>query len=154
VIRIERDAGFWRAVASHPAVEPALLGIDPAGVGRIVGRSGVLPLAALHGGFIFVRLDPLGFTAELHTLFTPEGWGREVHDAGIEALNCLWLAGYSSLTTYEARANRRSRPPASFGFVACGDWRATPFGELKQWMLTAGAWRASPAAARRRRECQ
>jgi hypothetical protein len=154
MIRIERDPAFWEGVAAHPAVAPALLGIDPAGVGAIAQASWTLPLAALHGGFIFVRRDPLGFTAELHTLFTPEGWGREVHAAGIEALNCLWLAGYQSLVTYEALANRRSRPPASFGFAPCGEWRATPYGELKQWMLTAAAWRASPAAERRRRECQ
>lgn len=154
MIRIERDPAFWREIACHPAVAPALIGLSPEVVGEFATRPDVLPLAAVHGGFLFVRRDELGFSCELHSLFTPGGWGREVHEAGWQALNALWLLGYQTLTTFEAAVNERSRPPRSFGFIACGPWRETPFGTLRQWVLTREAFAASPAAQRRRRQCQ
>ncbi|HEY5289791.1 MAG TPA: hypothetical protein VIJ59_07130 [Caulobacteraceae bacterium] len=153
-IRIERDPDFWRAVAAHPAVAPALLGFDAARVGELVRMPGILPMAAEHGGFLFLRLDTQGFTCELHTLFTPEGWGREVFIAAILAFNGVWMLGYQSIVTFEAATNPKSRPPLTFGFVPCGTWRETAFGSLRQWILTEAAWRAAPAAKRRRAKCQ
>ncbi len=150
-VRIERDPAFWTGIAAHPAVAGALMGLPPAEVGRFAARGDVLAIAARHGGFIFARTDALGFIADLHTLFTPEGWGREALAAGIEAINLVWLAGYQAVTTFEVEANPRSRPPRTFGFSQAGDWRATPFGPLRLWMLTRAAWEASPA--KRRAKC-
>ncbi|MDE2357286.1 MAG: hypothetical protein KGL69_11085 [Alphaproteobacteria bacterium] len=152
-LRIERDPAWWRAIAAHPDLHAT----GPERIGEIVGRPEVLPLAAAHGGYLFVRLDALGLTAELHSLFTPEGWGREAYEAGIAALGAIWLVGFQSVVTLEMADNPRSRPPRSFGFVRCGgDWKASPFGAARQWMLTRAAWEASPARdlmERRKAKC-
>ena len=145
MIRIERDPAFWTAVASHPAVASGLYGIRPDVVGAFATREDVLPLAATHGGYIFARTDPLGLICELHSLFTPEGWGREVVQAGLEALHVLFSAmDYRLLTTLEVAGNARSRPPRRCGFALAGDWRATPMGSFRLWLLTKDAWEASP----------
>jgi hypothetical protein len=154
MIRVERDPAFWQGVAAHPAVAQALMGCDARRIGEIVGRPNILPLASEHGGFLFESRDGLGFTCELHTLFTPEGWGREVFIAAMEAFNTVFSLGLHSVTTLEVEANPKSRPALTFGFTRCGDWRETAFGPLRQWILTSEAWRASPAAARRRARCQ
>lgn len=154
MIRIERDPAFWRAVAEHPEVASRLgAAMTPEALTGFVGRDDVLPLASRHGGFLFVRQGPLGFTAELHTLFKPEGWGREALEAAVEAFNAVWLCGFQEITTFEHEANRRSRPPLSFGFKRAGDWRGTPWGSMRLWTLTLEAWRTSPAAMRRRNPC-
>ena len=157
MIRIERDPAFWTAVASHPALAGVIMGVAPEVIGQLASRETMLPLAARHGGYLFGRADALGFVAELHTLFTPEGWGREAVIAGIEALNAVFLTGYQVVTTFEHRDNPRSRPPVTAGFVQAGDWRETPVGSIRMWVLTRAAWEASPAAQRgaqnRRRGC-
>ena len=152
MIRVERDPAWWAAIAAHPAVVGTLLGVGPELIGALCRRDDIMPLAADHGGFMFVLRDTLGFTCELHTLFTPEGWGREVLLAGVEALHAVFLAGYQAVTTFEVRENPRSQPPRSFGFHQAGDWRETPIGELRLWVLTRKAWEASPA--QRRHLCQ
>jgi hypothetical protein len=152
-IRVERDPAFWTAVAGHPAVIGMMNGADPRIIGTLALSDRVLPLAATHGGFLFIRQDPLGMVCELHTLFTPEGWGREAWAAGIKALGAVWLLNFQLITTLEMRANWRSQPPRSFGFQRAGDWRATPHGEARMWILTKAGWDASPAAKRRRARC-
>lgn len=154
MIRVERDSGFWENVASHPALAGATMGLDPFAIGAIAKRQDVLPLAAEHGGFIFAKTDTLGFVCELHTLFTPDGWGREVVMAGIEALNLVWLCGYHIVTTFEVESNPKSRPPKTFGFVQAGDWRETLIGNIRLWTLSRTAWEASPASKRRNARCQ
>jgi hypothetical protein len=145
VIRIERDPAFWIAVASHPAVAPSLLGLPAEKIGALARRPEILPLASENGGFLFARLDALGFVCELHTLFTPNGWGREALVAGIWSIGVVWALGYQIVVTFEAKSNTRSRPPKTFGFRQAGDWRSTPVGELRMWTLTQSAWNASPA---------
>ncbi len=152
-IRVERDPAFWTAVAGHPALSGMIGHVNPAVIGALAVRPHVLPLAARHGGFLFIRQDHLGMVCELHTLFTPEGWGREAWAAGIEALGAVWLLNYQLITTLEMRANARSQPPRSFGFQRAGDWRETPHGEARTWILTRDGWNASPAAKRRRARC-
>lgn len=149
MIRIERDPAFWRAVAAHPQVAARLAPATPAEVAALAAQAGVLPLAAEHGGFLFVRRDPLGFACELHTLFTPEGRGREAQEAAVAAARAVWACGFQAIVTLEARANPLSRPPRTFGFARCGEWRATPLGELRMWMLTRAAFEASAANQRR-----
>lgn len=149
MIRIERDPAFWVRVASHPKVAVALMGEPPEGVGAWAQRSDVLPIASTNGGFLLTRLDPLGMVAELHTLFTPEGWGREVVLAGIAAIGAVWACGFQTIVTLEMRANPHSRPARTFGFQRCGEWTATPWGDARQWLVTRESWNASPAARRR-----
>lgn len=150
MMRIERDPKFWTEVASHPAVAPALYGMAPETFGALAGRPDVLPVAGAHGGFLLSRIDALGFVAELHTLFTPEGWGREAHDVGMAMFDLAFgPAGFRMLTTFEVEGRKTSRPPRSAGFVAAGDWRASPLGQLRLWILTAEAFGVSPAYQRR-----
>lgn len=149
VIRIERNPTFWVDVASHPALTGALYGLAPEILVPIVANPNVTPLASRHGGFIFNRLDPFGFVAELHTLFTPEGWGREVVQAGHEALEHIFGAGFQMIVTAQMRDNERSQPPRSFGFRATGYWSETQLGEAQCWFLARDAWEASPARKRR-----
>ena len=151
MIRIERDPAWWTAIAAHPAVAGALLGLAPEAVGALAARPDLLPLAADHGGFFFGRSDATGFSCELHTLFTPEGWGREVLLAALEAFSMVFSLGFSLVTTFEVEGNAKSRPPLTFGFAIAGDWRETPVGPLRLWILTREAWTASPA--RRRHLC-
>ena len=147
-VRIERDPAWWEAIASHPAVGGALHGVEPATIGRIAAMPSMLPLAAQHGGFMFGAMDGFGFVRELHTLFTPEGWGREAVMAGVEALQILFAGPCQAVVTYEVAENHRSRPPKRFGFVAAGEFVETPFGALRLWMLTRLAWEAAPIRKR------
>lgn len=154
MIRIERDPAFWRAVAEHPEVASRLgAPMSGAALAALVTDAATLPLASEHGGHLFVRRDPLGFAAELHTLFTPEGWGREALEAARLAFDAVFHIGFQAVITHEAQANRKSQPPLSFGFRRAGDWRETAFGNLRLWVLTTQAWAASPAAKRRRKPC-
>ena len=144
MIRIERDPAFWTRIAAHPEVAPLLMGLPAETVGALATRRDMLPIAGIHGGFMFGRLDALGFVCELHTLFTPEGWGREAMVAGVQALGVVWALGYQAILTFETSTNPKSRPPRTFGFVQAAEWRVTPLGELRLWTLTRSGWDASP----------
>jgi hypothetical protein len=150
-IRVERDPAFWTAIAAHPAVALQLRGMDPASVGALAVRRDFIPLAAEHGGFLLQRRDEaFGFAWELHTLFTPEGWGRAAVVAGVEALGLMFGGQACLISTLEVKSNPRSRPWKGFGFVPAGeDWTETEFGELRLWLLTKSAWLDSRTAKRR-----
>jgi hypothetical protein len=153
LIRVERDPAFWTAIAAHPAVAPMLRGADPASIGALATRKDFVPLAAEHGGFLLQRRDEaFGFAWELHTLFTPEGWGREAVVAGVEALGLLFGSDACLISTLEVKDNPRSRPWKGFGFAEAGGWARTPLGELRLWILTKSAW-AESRAAKRRAQC-
>lgn len=123
-------------------------------IGALVSHPLVTPLRAKHGGFIFVRLDPLGRALELHTLFTPEGWGREVNATAKAAFDFVFAEGAQIVLTNQVEGNARSQPPRSFGFVRCGDFEPTPYGpRFRTWFLTRAAWEGSPAR-RRAHSCQ
>jgi hypothetical protein len=151
-VRIERDGAWWARVAAHEAVA-AHIGVSPAEVALFACDQRVVPLAAEHGGFLFRNLDGLGFVFELHTLFTPEGWGREVAAASHEAFRLMFGGRTSAIVTHEQRDWWRSVPPKSHGWTLAGDWRETPVGELRMWILTLSAWAASPAVKRSARRC-
>lgn len=148
MIRIERDPEFWERIVSHPAIQPTLLGFGPDLVAELCVSPRALPFAARHGGYIFIRLDAAGFACELHSLFTPEGWGREAHQAGIEAAGAIWRRDFQIIQTLETTANPRSRPPRSFGFRPAGAFRPTPAGDARLWTLSRADWSASPASRR------
>lgn len=145
----DRDPAFWDRIANHPDVAPhVFLGTDTLDLAEIVTHPSVTPLRAEHGGFIFCRLDGLGRVHELHTLFAPEGWGREVLAAAKTAFAMMFASGSQVITTYEVEGWWRSRPPKSFGFSPCGAFAPSPFGSLRTWILTADAWASSPARRR------
>ena len=149
MIRIERDPAWWTAVASNLA--DTVRGLSPAFVGAMCALDMVLPLASERGGFIFIRRDECGFVCELHTLYDPTAWGsREIVVAAKQAFNAVFIAGYHVVTTLEVRENAHSQPPRSFGFMQAGDWRDSPLGEVRMWVLTRAAWEASPASRRAR----
>ena len=145
MIRIERDPAFWTRIASHPDVSPMLMGLPPEKIGALAIRPDLLPIASEHGGFLFGRLDALGFICELHTLFTPDGRGREALSAGVQSLRAVWALGYQAVVTFEAQNQPKSRPPRTFGFRETGGWRITPLGSFRLWILTRSAWEISPA---------
>lgn len=149
VIREERDAGWWQALADHPAVKPH------SGLGRdldmsVVANPAITPLRSENGGFLFCRLDGLGRVQELHTLYRPEGWGKEVLGALKAACELIFQSGAQLITTYEVAGNWRSRPPKTFRFEPCGDFAPAPgfSHEFRTWLLRRDAWEASPARKR------
>lgn len=148
-MRVERDPAFWTAVASHPEVSHILFGEEPDL--SAVELEHVMPLASEHGGYIFIRLCPFGRIWDLHSLFTPEGWGREAYYHGIACLSAL--PDWQVITTYQTQ-DKRSVPPRSFGFVEAGGFEQTPYGLWKTWILTRKAWLQSPAYLRSSKTCQ
>ncbi len=143
MVAINRDASFWERIANHPDVAHVMFG-------QVVDFSSVeaecvYPYAAVNGGYIFVRLDPFGRIYDLHSLFTPEGWGREAFQTAIEVL--ALLPGWQVITTYHT-GHKQSKPPASFGFRPAGAFCETPFGNWQTWLLTRDAWEASPVYKR------
>ena len=150
MIREDRDPDFWSAVYEHPAVKPHVgLGQD-IDMAAIVKSDQVTPFRAEHGGFLFVRLDGLGRVFELHTMFTPEGWGREALTALKAAVSEIFDRGAQLITTYEVEGNRRSQPPVSFRFQPAGDFAFADElnATIRTWMLTRTAWEGSPARSR------
>jgi hypothetical protein len=152
-----RNPAFWQAVADHPEVASRiLLGGPTFDVAATVADQRVMPLAAEHGGFLVFQLDGLGRLFEVHTLFTPEGWGREVLNAAKESLDIMFNGLHAAmLTTYEVEGNWRSAPPRSFGWQAVGDFTPNPYypQRMRFWFLTLGAWESSPAHRRGLRKC-
>ncbi len=149
MIRVERDPDWWADVASHPAVQGTLFGSADA-VGAVALNPAVLPLAADNGGFFFARMDVAGFALELHTLFRPKGWGREVHGAAKEAFEYVFARGCQVVVTYQVEGNERSQPPRSFRFVQAGEYRhaGDAAARFRAWVLTKSAWEDSPAHRR------
>lgn len=145
-----RDPAFWAGVASHPEVAPHVTFGHAVDFDAIVSNPWVTPLKAEHGGFLFVRLDGQGRVHELHTLFTPEGWGREVLLALKAAVALMFERGAQVIVTYDVEGNWRSKPPKTFRFEAAGDFAPVPDfpHRLRSWVLTSAAWNASPARLR------
>lgn len=155
MIREERSGAFWNAVASHPEVRDRItLGGPLSDLTAIVEHPSVLPLAAEHGGFIFLSRDVSARVFELHTLFTPEGWGREVTLAAREAFTAVFLRDAALVFTLEVEINRRSRPPLSHGWRPAGPFAFAPdlAANVRTWVLTQDAWNTSPV--RRRESCR
>lgn len=70
------DAERLNALANHPDVRPWLLGADgPLDLTRLVENPAVVCLEAEHGAFLLVPIQPTVY--ELHTMWLPEGRGKE-----------------------------------------------------------------------------
>lgn len=147
-----RTAAFWRDVAAHPAVARTLLGADPEDVALIATTPPAIALAAEHGGFILQPRDAFGRVLELHTMFTPEGWGREAASAAKEMFTTVF-ADADMVVTYENVNDWRARPPLSFGFRPCGGEFERMGETWRTWSLSADAWRTSPAFIRWSKSC-
>lgn len=146
-VRIERDPAFWIGVAQHPMVTPLLGDLNAVQIADVIARPNILPLASDHGGFLFASIDSLGRVLELHTLYTPEGWGREVHAAAKAAFEFVFDRGAVMVFTYDIEENPRSRPPRTFGFRPAGERLTSPHGAAQAWVLTREGWMASPGRA-------
>lgn len=144
---VEDRTGFWDEIAAHPEVKPHL-GAGEGDLSAFVQLPVVTPLRSQNGGFLFARLDSFGRVYELHTLYRPEGWGREVLEAAKEAFAQMFARGAQAVVTYEAADWWRSRPPKSFGFRPAGDFAPAGDLSLRTWILTADAWAQSPAFRR------
>lgn len=149
LIREERDPAFWEHVAAHPDVAPHFGLGGPVDLAALVANPLVKPLAAEHGGFLLFQMDGYARVFELHTLFMPDGWGREAA-AAAKAMFAQMFAGSAQLiVTHEVEGNWRSRPPKTFRFAECGDFTKSPAGpRLKTWALSKTAWDVSPARQR------
>lgn len=154
MIRIERDISFWKKVAEHPRVAPHItLGHELDW--SFIETDRVLPLASEHGGFLFFQLDGVGRVCELHTLYTPDGWGMEVLTEAKRAFDEVFYRGAKIVVTQEVDDNWKSRPPKSFGWKSAGDFEMVKHLDhaIKSWYLTSEAWGASPAKRRADRLC-
>jgi len=145
VIREERSAGFWQAIVDHPQVAHIKMGL-PLDMADLVAHERVVPLASENGGFLFCQLDGLGRVFELHTMFRPEGWGREVASSAKEAFAAMFVRGAQVITTFEV--DGWAAPPLSFGWRPAGEFAETDIGSVRTWVLTRVDWETSPARRR------
>lgn len=144
----QRDPSFWRDVAADPAVAPSLFGIEPEALDAVIEHPCVLPLASENGGMLFTSRCGFAKVWELHTLYKPQGWGREVLNAAKQAFRRMFGDGAEMVFTHEQVGNWRSRPPRSFGFKPQGAPFESALGTFRLWVLTRDAWGASPACQR------
>jgi hypothetical protein len=145
VIRLERSPDFWRELVDHPAVSHVKMG-QAFAIEDIIGLDSVTPLATDHGGFLFIRLDGLSRVFELHTMFRPEGRGRDLTTAAKDAFSRMFNNGAMIITTYEVEG--WAAPPLSFGWRSVGGFEPTDYGSMRTWVLTLEAWKGSPAFRR------
>lgn len=117
-------------------------------VDQLVASERVLPLAARHGGIFMVQLDGVGFVREMHTMFRPEGWGREAALAMREATQAVFDGGARLITTQKAEGGEG--PPHAHGWQVVGEFAEVGLPHrLKLWILTKDAWETSPAGRKR-----
>jgi hypothetical protein len=143
---INRDAAFWDGIANHEAVAPhVFMGKERHSLAPLVEDPKVLPLASENGGIMFVAMDLVGLVREMHTMYRPEGWGREVAEAS-KRFMCEAFKHCALITTHEQEGHYRSKPPKCHGWKPAGEY--TDVGlpiRLRLWILTREAWYASPA---------
>lgn len=154
-LRLDRNPTFWRRIAAHPDVEPRVMqGAPLSQLDVLVQAAGTVPLAATHGGFIFVP-DPLEMDVyDLHTMFSSDGWGREVAAAAREAFRYMfWRRDMRTCRTLEQDGYYRSRPPLSHGWKPSSEFATTGIGSVRPWVLTREAWLASPVGKRETDPC-
>jgi len=147
-----RDVTWWDHIASHPEVSPHIfMDRDPTSLGVLIDNPANLPLRSEHGGVILIAMDAFGLVREMHTLYSPEGWGREVAMNGKLFMREAFLTT-QVLFTHEQEGNWRSKPPRSHGWKECSEYCYVDLPKrLKLWMLTREAFFASPVG---RKLCQ
>lgn len=140
-----RDTSWWDGIANHEAVAPhVFMGLPAVTLAPLVEPENSFPMASINGGLIFAPLDNLGFVFELHTLYKPEGWGREVHAHAKECFRQM-MERASIIVTHEQEGSSQTRPPLSFGWKSSGIFREVGLPKrLRMWVLTKEAWESSP----------
>lgn len=143
---LNRDVSFWDSIASHPEVGPSIfLGIEPVSLAPLVEPEDHLPMASENGGLIFSPVDHLGMIYEMHTLYKPEGWGREVAIFSRLAIDEAFNRA-SIIVTHEQEGNWRSKPPRSHCWQSSDDYRDVGLPvRLRMWYLTKERWLSSPS---------
>lgn len=150
---INRDVSFWDEVASHPEVAPHVFMDQPVrSMESLISHPGVLPFSSENGGVLFISSDPLGMVREMHTMYKPEGWGREVAVFGKQFVQEAFRH-CSLITTNEQEDHWRSSPPKSHGWKVSGEFRDVGLSRrVRLWFLTKEAWALSPIG--RKMQCQ
>ena len=149
---INRDAEFWDRIAFDPLVSPRVfMGLGEMSLAPLVENEKNLPFSSENGGVILVSLDHFGLVREMHALYQPQGWGREVAKAVPyfmkEAFNTT-----SVIFTHEQEGEWRTSPPKSHGWKVVSDFCYVEMPKrLRLWMLTKEAFYASPVG---RKLCQ
>ena len=148
-----RDVHFWDSIAQHESVAPhVFMGVTPYSLAVLINNEANIPHASENGGVLFVAVDGLGLVKEMHTMYRPEGWGREVAINGKAFVNEVMKESVL-IITHEQEGNWRSSPPKSHGWKPCGDYCYVGLPKrLRLWALTQEAWRASPVG--RKMVCQ
>lgn len=146
------DVAWWDAIASHPEVAPHIfMGHTPFSLALLFDQPGAFGLKSENGGCIFVPRDPLGLVVEMHTLFRPEGWGREVAKSARGFMQTAFGSA-ALIVTHEQEGHWRSRPPKSHGWVPCADFQDVGLPRrLRLWALTREGWMKSIIG---RKSCQ
>lgn len=150
---INRSPEFWDGVAFHEEVAPfVFMGGEKQSLYSLVDDVRNVPFASENGGVLFVKTDHLGSIYEMHTMFTPAGWGREVAVTGAQALHNIFETAVM-VFTYEQEGHWRSRPPKAHRWKSSGEFVDHGFSKrLKMWYLTRDDWLSSPVGKKIR--CQ
>lgn len=146
-----RDPAPWKAVASHPLVEPRVYMGVSFDLGDVITHPDVTPFWFGDGGLLFHRTEPGVYG--LHAMFYPGLWGRRaITTAFKQAIAEMFRRDATQITVSEVEGFFGSKPPLSFGFTEAGE--AEPVDGLppiRLWVLTSEAFDRSPA--RRRAVC-
>lgn len=150
---IQQDHRFWDEIAQHPEVAPhVFVDREPETLQPLLSMPGTIAMASENGGIIFMTRDPLGMVYEMHTLYRPEGWGREVAIAAKQFMQEMFKAA-SVIVTQEQEGNWRSCPPKSHGWQVAGEYCSVGLSKrLRMWVLTKQSWITSPVG--RKMQCQ
>lgn len=142
---INRDVSFWDSIASHADVAPAVFMNCPIqSLALLISNEKNEPFSSQNGGVLFVKTDHLGAIYEMHTMFRPEGWGREVAVTGAKALHHIFTKALL-VFTYEQEGHWQSRPPKSHRWKSSGEFIDQGLSKrLKLWYLTRDDWLSSP----------
>jgi hypothetical protein len=149
VIREERDPGYWARIANDGAVRPTLGGEGPLDFTEIIQRPDVVALAAPHGGFVFLNIWPTRW--ELHTMFLPEGRGRNVlRSFGAAAQHMFTATDCAEIVTKAADSNRAAQfmaLKAGFRVVFRREGAWQDGSGLNHYALTLDEWTARSGGA-------
>lgn len=142
---VNRDVSFWDSIAFHPEVAPFVFLDHPrSSLSVLIEDEKNVPFSSDHGGVLFVKTDHLGSVYEMHTMFTPEGWGREVALTGAASLHNIFKTALM-VFTYEQEGHWRSCPPKGHRWKSSGDFVDHGLSKrLKLWYLTRDDWLSSP----------
>lgn len=146
------DATLLNTVANDPTVRPWLGGDGPINLAPLLADPTTLAIVTPHGGIIAVPLDEHRY--EAHSLFLPEGRGREAIVATRAALDFLFsTSAATELVTKVTTDNKAARGMARLMgflpvFTAPLPWSAGLTREVMALVLPIDVWAQRSAQAR------